>query len=95
MSTNASCLELLEMTKNSSYDFHLDPIECLCGDYASPTLIDSTYRFNSKSIIVKNVPVLKCKQCGELISDALIDIRVEQQALKAMQEDKATIEFSE
>ncbi len=93
LSISTICPELIKMANDDSYNYNLDAIDCSCGDIASPTFIDKKFIFNGKTITVKNVPALKCKRCNELYSDIMIDLRVEQQAFKAMQENKSEIEF--
>jgi YgiT-type zinc finger domain-containing protein len=85
--------ELLEMTDNNNFDYSLNGMECPCGGLASPTLTDVSFNFGDKAIVVESVPALICSQCGGMYDDALISIRTEQQAYKAMNENKSAIEF--
>ncbi|NLC52802.1 MAG: YgiT-type zinc finger protein [Firmicutes bacterium] len=88
-------LELFKMGDKKSFDYALEKMSCICGGIASPAYIDITYRFNDKVIVVKNVPVLRCENCEEIYSDALIEKRVEELAYKAMQEHKSFISFTD
>lgn len=85
--------QLLETTDNNHFDYSLNGMECPCGGIASPLLTDVTFTFDGKAIVVESVPVLMCSQCSGMYDDALISIRTEQQAYKAMQENKNVIEF--
>ncbi len=87
------CAELLEMIEHTSFDYNLAETECSCGGIAAPILTDVTYCFDPQDIVVESVPVLICPKCGELYNDALIGIRSELQAYKAMQENERRIEF--
>lgn len=91
MSVNVLYMDAKNMFENG---YHLNSMECSCGDIAFPSFADKKYRFDGKTITVKNIPVLKCKTCGELYSDFIIDARTEEQAYKAMQESKSEIEFN-
>lgn len=91
--TSPLCAELLEMIDHTPFDYTLAETECSCGGEASPILTDVTYRLDPQDIVVESVPVLICSKCGELYNDALIGIRSELQAYKAMQANKNRIEF--